>query len=391
MAKIPVAVFFGGRSPEHDVSIETGLQVMEALRSDRYEVIPVYVATNGEWFLGDTLRDKSFYIPSFEARRRLTRCSLGVTQTGTNILIPERKGIFKSGTVNFDVAIPAFHGALGEDGCFQGLAEMHGVAYTGMRVLGSAVSMDKAATKAFISSTTTAPQLPFVAVKKGDDGQFELPDIPQSWCFPVIVKPAHMGSSIGVARADDLGQVRSIIKRIFLYDTKVVIEPFVAEKREYNIAVRMFEGRVQTSAIEMPKSDAELLDFKEKYGQPGKQAKLGATDASLLSLTRDINPVIPKVMEDNIRGWASEIFEVLGGTGIPRLDFIHDLKSDSVWFNEINPCPGSFGYFLWQYSSHQVPFSDLLEGLIHEAVALKGASELPAEPVPRDAQLFKRH
>jgi len=391
MSRIRVAVFFGGRSPEHDISIITGLQVLDALRTDRFEAIPVYVSLAGEWFCGDPLRNRKLYIPGAEARRRLTRVQLGYSPSGVGRLVPEQRGMWGAKSVDFDVAMPAFHGALGEDGCFQGIMESVSVPYTGMRLLGSAVAMDKTATKSFVAARTPAAQLPFVVVNKRLEGRAVAPPLPEGWTYPVIVKPAGMGSSIGVAQAKSPEEVHAILRTIFLYDAKALIEPYISHRREYNVSVRMFNDETQISAIEMPKSAAELLDFKEKYIRNDGGKKSGNPSDGMLSLTRDINPTLDATIEADIRLWAKSIFEALGGTGAPRLDFIFDEEKRQLWFNEINPCPGSFAYFLWEASAHRVLFSELLQHLIEEALAQRSLVEMPPDPVPNEARLFERN
>lgn len=391
MEKTRVAVFFGGRSPEHDVSIITGLQVLNALPSDKYVGIPLYISPSGEWFTGDSLRDRGIFIPNAESRRKLTQVSPVFSSDGRGRL-RGAGGFLSKSEVIFDIAIPAFHGAFGEDGCFQGVMEMAGVPYAGMRHAASAIAMDKVATKAAVHERTSAPQLPYVAVRKVPGRRAEAPALPSGWNYPVIVKPAHLGSSIGVAKADSAAEVAAVLQMIFLYDSKALIEPYVAHRKEYNIAVRNTPAGVKTSAIEMPKSDAALLDFKEKYrsGVGGGAKKTAMPSEGMLSLTRELNPKIDGVLEADLRKWAVEIFEALDGTGAPRLDFIADQDTGAIWFNEINPCPGSFGYFLWEASTEGLLFGELLSLLLDEAVAVMRQTDIPPDPVPHDARLFKR-
>lgn len=394
MAKTRVAVFFGGRSPEHDVSIISAQQAMDALSVDKYEIIPVYVALSGEWYLGEALRDRASFIPDHEAKRKLTKCTLGHADLG-GVLIPEKKGMFASPTpIPFDVAIPAFHGAFGEDGCFQGLFEAAGVPYTGMRVMGSALAMDKTATKMAVGAKTSAKQLPCISIVRRSAAKPHAPELPQGWNYPVIVKPAHMGSSIGVGKASNKDEVEALLQTLFLYDTKAMLEPYVSHRQEYNVAVRRANGKVVTSAIERPKTAAELLDFREKYmkadGKQGSKMPGSTPSEGMLSLTRDINPEISAELEGKIRGWATEIFEALDGSGAPRLDFMLDTDTGELVFNEINPCPGSFGYFLWAATPDHTLFGELLDALIEEAITLRGLADLPVDPVPVDARLFKR-
>jgi D-alanine-D-alanine ligase len=213
--------------------------------------------------------------------------------------------------------------------------------------------------------------------------------------FPACVKPCHLGSSIGVAKVNDMAELRAVLPSIFRLDPVAIVEPFVPNLVEYNVAVSAFGGEVRTSAIERPKRSAELLDFKEKYmsgggGKKGGSKAPGTASEGMLSLTRDINPNIPAALETNIRDWAAAAFAAVSGTGAPRIDFLNDSETGELWLNEVNPCPGSFGYFLWEAATPSMLFTELLSHLIEEAVGEFRNSRLPSDPTPKDARLFKR-
>jgi D-alanine-D-alanine ligase len=390
---------FGGRSPEHDISIVTGLQVLNALDPEEYDLIPLYISTAGQWFTGDSLLQRDIYIPGSEQLKELLPVSLHIGVGTRPRLVSPSNSIFRRGpTVEFDVAIPAFHGLLGEDGRLQGLLELAGVPYTGMRTLASAVFMDKVATKRILAETGI-PQLSFWEIPRPTQGlllaQSELEQICGDAKFPCCVKPAHLGSSIGVARAENLQELSDVLPAIFRYDETAILEPFVDNLVEYNVSVCRIDGKVRTSAIERPKHTAELLDFKSKYlsgskKQPTGTKTPGQSSEGMLSLTRDLNPNLPLQMEHNIREWALKAFSHVGGTGAPRMDFLCNSKTEQVWLNEINPCPGSFGYFLWEAAQQPVLFSRLLESLVTEALETYRQSQLPPDPTPTEARLFPR-
>ena len=184
-----------------------------------------------------------------------------------------------------------------------------------------------------------------------------------------------------------------MLPQIFRLDTMAVLEPFVANLVEYNVAVCGFGNKVRTSAIERPKSTAELLDFKQKYapsgGKGGSKAS-GQTSQGMLSLTREINPPLPPEREKKIRHCAEQAFAAVGGTGAPRIDFLGDSVTGEVWLNEINPCPGSFGFFLWEAAAEPMMFTQLLTSLIEEAIEQQRTKQLPIDPVPQDARLLRR-
>ena len=400
-SKKRIAVVMGGRSPEHDVSVVTGLQILDAIDTERYDPFPVYIAPHGQWYIGDALRDRNNYIFSETAARALTPVTLDLSAKGKGILLHQKSGLLaKSKKTEFDVAIPAFHGIIGEDGGFQGLMELANIAYVGMRAKACAIFMDKVSTKKAFSGLGV-PQLPYAAVERPENGLLvdadELEKLIEPIGYPCCLKPAHLGSSIGVGKATSVDEARSILSNIFKYDTKAIIEPFVQNLVEYNVALRVnADGETELSAIERPKSDKELLDFKEKYmagGGGGKKTgtkEAGAISQGMLSLTRELRPNLEQEKIDLIQTTAVKIFEAYDRAGAPRIDFISNGETGEIWFNELNPLPGSFGYFLWEAAEKNVLFSDFLTDLIEEAQKLHQRVQIPHDPVPKDAQLLKR-
>lgn len=402
--KKKIAVFFGGRSPEHDVSVITAIQVMQALDVTLYEVLPVYIALDGKWYIGDGLNKRDTFIPSDATKKNLTEVTLDMSSQRGGALIPKSQPFLgKSKPISFDVAIPAFHGLYGEDGNIQGLFELANIPYVGMRTKASSVLMDKVTSK-YIFQSLGIPVLPFAAVKRPDQGylipEAVLEEILKPVGFPCILKPSHLGSSIGVAKVSSVEEAKACLPAIFEFDDCAIAEPFVENLVEYNVAVsKLGNDGIKTSAIERPKSSDELLDFKQKYmsGTNGKGGnKMGGTKTfstaseGMLSLTRDINPDVPQELENDVRRWATLMFEALDGTGAPRIDFIGNAKTGEIWMNEVNPLPGSFGYFLWEAAQDVILFTDLLSHLIAEAISCNIGRSLPADPVPADARLLKR-
>lgn len=392
-----IAVIFGGRSPEHDISVITGLQVLQAVDSDRYEAFPVYVTPQGEWLVGEALAQRSTYLPGDRQQLGLRSVVPDVAVRGSGRLIPRERGLFRQPpAVTFDVALPAFHGTTGEDGQMQGLLETADVPYTGMRTMASAVLMDKAATKRMLHGLDI-PLLPQVVLPKPKQGLLierrVLEELVRGATFPAVVKPNHLGSSIGVAKVDDVEELAAVLPQIFRLDTAAVLEGYVPNLVEYNVAVCNFGGVLRTSAIERPKSTEELLDFRQKYMPTGgKVAGKSASQGSqgMLSLTREINPTLPPEREKNIRRWAEAAFTAVGGTGAPRIDFLGNSQTGELWLNEVNPCPGSFGYFLWEAAAQPMLFTPLITSLIEEAIEQHRIKQMPDDPTPEEARLFKR-
>jgi D-alanine-D-alanine ligase len=398
--KTRIAVFLGGRSPEHDVSVVTGLQALQALDQTRFDAFVVYVTPQGDWLVGAELDDRRNYLPDPQIRARLTEVTLDIAAGGRGRLVPRKSGLFsRRPPVEFDVALLAFHGPGGEDGQMQGLFEAANIPYTGMRTMASAVLMDKVATKRMLAGSDI-PLLRHAVIGRPTAGLPAADALVEEMRranvgFPCIVKPVHLGSSIGVGKADTIDEVRALLAAIFRLDTEALIEPFVPNLVEYNVSVARFDGAPRCSAIERPKRVKELLDFRQKYLSGGGDNKTGGKNLTrpsegMLSLTRDIDPVLPGQQAPDIRRWAVTAFDAVGGTGAPRIDFLCDEATGDIWLNEINPCPGSFGFYLWEAAPEPLGFTALLSHLIDEAQARHRAIQLPDDPVPQDARLLKR-
>lgn len=399
-----ILVLFGGRSPEHDVSVISGLQALTAFDPNLFETIPLYIAPDGAWLTGEALRQRSSYMLDTSTRAGLTEVVIDLACPRQPQLIARQTSLFgRIKTIPFDVAFLAFHGAIGEDGAIQGLFELARVPYTGTRLHASSILMDKPATKRILAGLDV-PLLPFWEIHRPAEGTLVTPDelrqLLPDVTFPCCIKPAHLGSSIGVAQVKSYEEVSDVLMAsIFRYDDTAMLEPFVENLVEYNVAVCRRHGKTVTSAIEQPKRTSELLDFKTKYvgggtkgGSKSGGAKSGSSSEGMLSLTRIINPDLPDAVEKNIRRWATLVFDRVGGTGAPRLDFLCNSATGQIWFNEANPIPGSFGYFLWEASrNNTMLFSELLEHLVREAAVLHAQFPLQSDPTPQDARLLPRH
>lgn len=399
-----VAVFFGGRSPEHDVSVVSGLQVLSAIDETKYDAFPVYIASNGEWLIGDILRERSSYLLSADTLKQTRPVVLDPKADRGGRLISKRAGFLgKTKPIEFDIAIPCFHGLYGEDGNIQGLFELTNIPYTGMRTMASAVLMDKAATKKLLQSSDI-PVLPYAVLKRPDKGLMlpteDIVEQTKHLKFPCIIKPVHLGSSIGVAKVDTPQDVKATLPAIFEFDDAAILEPFVENMVEYNVAVSKAFGNIEFSAIERPKATDELLDFKQKYlsggysktgdKMGGGTKQVGAISEGMLSLTRELNPKLNQKQTKAIHANATAMFEALDGTGAPRIDFIGNSKTGEMWLNEVNPIPGSFGYFLWEAAEDSKLFTEFLTALLDEALHENRKRTLPSDPVPAAARLFKR-
>ncbi|MFZ2007077.1 MAG: hypothetical protein WAV02_18485 [Stellaceae bacterium] len=397
--KTRIAVFLGGRSPEHDVSVVTGLQALAALDQSRFDAFVVYVTPQGDWLIGPGLDERRNYLPDAQLRAKLNEVTLDIASGSGGRLLPRKSGLFsRRPPVEFDVALLAFHGSGGEDGQMQGLFEAANIPYTGMRTLASAVLMDKAVTKRALEGSGI-PLLRQAVIDRPATGLPAAAALGEAMKeanigFPCIVKPVHLGSSIGVGRAETIEEARALLAAIFRLDTQALIEPFVPNLVEYNVSVARFGGATQCSAIERPKRVEDLLDFRQKYLSGGGDKTggkvLGQSSQGMLSLTREINPDLSPGIVDNVRRWAIAAFEAVGGTGAPRIDFLSNEATGEVWLNEVNPCPGSFGFYLWEAAPEPIGFTALLSLLIDEGQTRHRAVQLADDPVPPAARLLKR-
>lgn len=381
--KSTIAVIFGGESVEHDVSILTGLQFIEALDPERYTGIPVYVAPDGSWWTGDALLKRKNYPFGKNNRDALTSVALSIGRRATfgPALFAEKKKLIgrnKTSVIPFDLMVPAIHGSGGEDGVLQGLLESAAVPYVGCGVLASAATINKDFTKKTVAAYGI-PVLPHIMVHRPavdehvqkDEIQARLGSEMTGKTFPFFVKPRQLGSSVGVEKVDDIDQLMAALINAFRLDSAAIIEPFVPNLVEYNVAVTKSMGEIRASAIERPHQDNEFLSFTDKYmaGGGGGPKLDEAPSEGMASGRRDINPAdLPRDKAAKIRTHAAEAFNILDLAGSVRVDFLSDNETGEIWLNEINTIPGSFAYFLWQKAEPEVSFMQLTTALIEEGL-----------------------
>jgi D-alanine-D-alanine ligase len=380
--KTRIAIVFGGSSPEHDVSVISASQLMDAIDVRHFEVIPVHMGWDNLFRTGPALRDIARYRP---VPAGLQLVQFGWGDRGAQMVIEGQD------PTPIDCVVPVLHGTYGEDGRIQGFFELLGIPVTGFNALNSALAMRKDLTK-MVAKLAGVNVLDHVVVRREDVGDTEafVAAVENGFGFPVIVKPASLGSSIGVGLAKDATTLRELVAGVALQDTHVLIEPQVQNLQEFNIAVRQVDGKIQFSAIERPKSSEELLDFKTKY-LPSNGAVKGQSLPSegMLSLTRDINPEMAEAEKATLLDYAEKVFLSLGGRGAPRMDFMMNTQTRQIWFNEINPIPGSYGFFLWEAApDNPTLFPELVDHLVREA--LGDTLKTFEDPVPQPAYLLPR-
>ncbi len=397
-----IAVIFGGRSVEHDVSVLSGLQFIEALDPTLFEGLPVYVDPLGQWWTGDALRKRSTYPVSQDTQLTQLTLDLAATATDRPRFMTQKKGFLgeKTEYVPFDLMVPAIHGSNGEDGTLQGLLEFAGIPFAGCRSLGAAATMNKQFAKS-VARQKGLKVLPELTVAKPEKGAFLDPEALSQQletalgedAFPVIAKPSNLGSSVGVSKADDIDALVAALMAIFRLDSMAIVEPFVPNLVEYNVAVRRnADLAVETSAIERPLSKTEVLDFKNKYlagGTPrGPKLDTGPSEG-MASLNRVLSPEeLTADQEKTIRQTSTDVFDALALAGSVRIDFLCDSKTGELWFNEANTVPGSFAYFLWEAANPSVSFLQLTSDMISEGFRLSADRLGSTDAASGDATIF---
>ncbi|MBD5398538.1 D-alanine--D-alanine ligase [bacterium] len=399
MNKIKVAVFFGGKSFEHDVSILTGIQVIQAIDITKYEPFPVYVDSDGYWWTGAELLDTKNYPITDALKSKLANVSL---QVGEATIRPSLKivnaTLFGKKRISFDIAFFAFHGAEGESGAFQGLFETSNIAYTGANILSSSVYMSKIATKQ-ICKSLNINVLPETIITKPNDTEFIdieklLKNIKIS--YPLCAKPANLGSSVGVCKVTNKEELSSALLDIFKMDNKAILEPFVENLVEYNIAVmKNLNDEIITSVIESPNNDNTFLSFKDKYlsenGAKKKGLNISAMPSDeLIESRRKFAPKLTKTQEDFIIHSAKTLFSFMGATGNPRIDFLSNAKTGEIWLNEVNPIPGAFAFYLWQNSEYNISYTELIDIVIENGFKNYDLRQREINLKTSDSLIFKK-
>lgn len=380
--KTNIGVFFGGRSTEHEISVISASQAMAAIDREKYDVTPIYISKQGRFYTGDALLDVANYrdIPALLAKT--TEVYMRPVYDDYNLYRAATPGFFgpKGPVTKLDVVIPVLHGSNVEDGIFEGVLESIGIPYAGCNTLASANGMDKITMK-MILRECDVPVIDYVwfTDKEWFAKRDELIEkIESKIGYPVIVKPANLGSSVGIGRAKDREQLIEKIDTAQKYSARIIVEHMVDNLLEINCSVLGDTEEYRPSVLEEPIKTAEILSYEDKYmggtkGETGMQASQKRIPADL-----------PKEMTERIQYLAGETFRVLGCHGVSRIDFIVDNDTKEIFVNEINTIPGSLSFYLWEATG--VSFSELMDRLVR--LALKRKREQGQKTVSYDANIF---
>lgn len=368
--KIKVGVIFGGESVEHEVSVISAMVAMNKLDQEKYEIIPIYITKDREWYTGEMLKDIEVY----------QDLSL-IKKYGKNVILYYHKGSFVLQKKTFprtivgevDIVLPVVHGTNVEDGGLQGYLQTIGVPFAGSDVYASVVGQDKV----FMKDIWKNAKLPmtdyvwFYDVDYKQDSDVVIKKV-EKLGYPVIVKPATTGSSVGIAVCDNQEELVSAIDDAIQYDKKILVEEVVQNLKELNIAVMGNYEHQKVSEIEEVLSANKFLTYTDKYIGNGKSKGKGVKVPmkGTYKGTSSANKKLPADLSDKVRKEVEEVacaaFRALGSSGNSRIDFLVDEKTSKVYVNEINSIPGSLAFYLWEAKG--IDFSTVLEEMINIGV-----------------------
>ena len=363
--KINLAVIFGGRSVEHEISVISAVQAMASMDKEKYNIIPVYMTKKCEFYTGEKLMDINSFkdIPALLAES--TECVF-VRSAGKVQLIRQKMKKFGSNVISdVDIAFPIVHGTNVEDGALQGYLQTLDLPYVGCDVLASAVGMDKFVMKILLKDAGF-PVLDCCRFSAYEIDRIEdcAKQAEAKFGYPMIVKPINLGSSVGISKAKDHGSLISSMEDAFQFSDRILVEPCVVDLKEINCSVVGDSESAEASVCEEPvqAKDEDILSFDQKYIGGGKSGG----SKGMASLKRKIPADITPEQDEFIRKTAVDAFRYLGCNGVTRIDFMIDMATDKVYINEINTIPGSLAFYLWEPKG--VKYPQLLERMIQLAL-----------------------
>ena len=365
--KIRVGVLYGGKSTEHEVSIITAVQAMEHLNTDKYDVVPMYLTKENEMYTGEPLKEIEIYKEP-ELLKRYCKNVVCYNRNGA-LALQSKNGIFKRVVKEVDIVIPCVHGYNMEDGNVEGMLETLNIPYTGSDIYGCTVGQDKVFQKQILKeSGINVPKYMWFYDNEYQEDDQKIIDEVKKIGFPVIVKPARQGSSIGIEIAKTEDELREAIEDAIRYDEKILVEEVIPNMVELNCSVLGSSSYCEASVIEQVKGKDEILSFNDKYignGSKKTGGKVGAAKGMLAS-DRIIPAEIPDKLTNEIQETSKEVFRVLGAAGVVRIDYLYDKKAKKYYVNELNSIPGSLAFYLWKPLNKD--YDELLDDMINIAV-----------------------
>lgn len=382
--KTNIGVIFGGRSTEHEISVISASQAMAAIDRDKYDVTPIYITKQGHWYNGEALFDVKNYRHIPELLKQCTEVYMRPVYGDYNLYPANPRGFFTSSAVKpvgkLDVVIPVLHGTNMEDGIFEGVLQTIGIPYAGCDVLASANGMDKITMKMILR----ANDVPVVDYVWFTDKQWHtqrdalIEKIETRLGYPVIIKPANLGSSVGIGSAHDREQLKARIDDAERYSTRIIVEHMLADMQEINCSVLGDCDEFRTSVLEEPIKSGDFLTYEKKYMGGGKGSE------GMQSSQKRIPAELPDDTTREIQRLAGETFRVLSCHGVSRVDVMIDRTDGKIYVNEINTIPGSLSFYLWEATG--LSFDKLMDELVK--LALRRKREEGMKTVSYDQNIF---
>ncbi len=374
--KLKVAVLFGGKSTEHEISIISAIQAIGSMNTEKYDIVPVYMTKNNDFYVGDDIGQIEEYTHIPELLKKSTQVIWVKEGDRVNLVRYPMKKFGNNVITQVDVAFPIVHGTNVEDGTLQGYLATLGLPVVGCDVLSSAVGMNKYVMKTVLKDNGI-PVLDCKCYtwKDYEDVDDLVSKIEAAFEYPVIIKPLNLGSSIGIKKASDREGLLEALELGFEFSKKILVEHAISNLKEINCSVLGDYESAEASECEEPVNSDDILTFEDKYigGAKGsaKGAKTGGGSKGMASLKRKIPADISGEMRDKIRKMAVDAFICLGCSGVSRIDFMIDMDTNEVYLNEINTIPGSLSFYLWEPLG--MKYEHLLDNMIQ--LALKADRE----------------
>ena len=353
--KLSVGVIFGGKSLEHEMSIITAIQAMDNIDSEKYEIIPIYITKDREWYTGGCLRFIDTY-KDLDLMKRYTKKVNLINKDNRYIL--QTNGFIKREVCELHLAFPIMHGNFGEDGTIQGYLNIVGIPYVGSNIYSSAVGQDKVFVKQILSASKI-PVTKFVwfGERFYRNKKEELFKQMDELTYPLILKPATLGSSIGIEMITQKEEIDSTIERSFNLDTKIIIEEKVENVVEYNCSVLLTPNGNITSEIEEITTNKDIRTYGDKFIYED-------TDES--SIKRTLPAKISDKLRKEIEFYSLSVFKILNMRGKARIDFLYDKKKNKLYVDEINSIPFCFAHHLWE--ARNISYKELLNIMLKDAI-----------------------
>ncbi len=362
---IRVGVIFGGESVEHEVSIITAVQAMNYMDTSKYRVIPIYIGKDKNWYTGECLKEMETYKNLDDIPRRCKEITL--TRKDEEFILQKKYGLFKGEYCKIDIAFPIVHGKGVEDGTLAGYLETIGIPYVGPNTLSAALGQDKIVQKEVLKANgvNVVDYIWFYDFEYREDEDKTLTRI-EKLGYPVIVKPASLGSSVGIEVVKDKKQIKDVLNEAIKYDNKIIVEKLVDNLLELDCAVLGTVENMECSLIGEMFTDNDFLTFEDKYLGDGK-SKGGMKQSGKMNSTGFKIPAeIDKEIANKVYESAEKAFRALNLSGVTRFDFLVNKKTKEVYVNEPNTIPGCLAFFFFTPKGKK--YNKLLDEMITNAI-----------------------